>query len=208
MSYPTVKALPLLTDTKSTTTDGTSQVTNDQSINETKLIVDKRKREDSNEDGGEEADGRTMLFILDTSLCTNLPTVSQSSCTNITSSGQSHLFKNTPNVSTSSDQSLSILNSCLDILLYQDGNRRPLTPSLLKLAEDAKSKVGEANALFLEGLCFPGGRLKRFLEAEAKGCDHPVMYYFMGECHRGGDDAVEENDNQALVYYDKAIAGI
>lgn len=120
-------------------------------------------------------------------------------------SGKSKRFKPTPNVSTSSDLSLSILNNCLDSLLYQDGKRRPLTHNTLKLIEDAKSKVGEANALFLKGLISSADRFELLSTAEGKGCEHPIMYYFLGAFYSRG---VGKSESKAIEYCDKAIAGM
>lgn len=111
------------------------------------------------------------------------------------------------NMSPSSDPPLSILDTCLDALFYQDGELKFLTHNTPNLIEDAKSQVGEANALFLAGSCSRAGRLKYFVAAEEKGCDHPILYYSMAECYRRGDKDIGMDKTKAIEYYNKAIAG-
>lgn len=109
------------------------------------------------------------------------------------------------------DPSLTALNDCIEALLYQDGAFRSLTHSTLKLLEDTKARVGEVNALFLEGLHAFGRQrasFKYFLEAEEKGCTHPVLYFFMGDCFDLGLGGIEKNAAKALEYYTKSIEGM
>lgn len=101
----------------------------------------------------------------------------------------------------------AILNACLDALFYHDGKAKLLTHNTLRLIEDAISRVGEANALFLEGLRSSADDLNYLLEAEMKGCDHPVLYYTLGSLYSCDDRFNDMNITKTLDYYDKAIKG-
>lgn len=103
------------------------------------------------------------------------------------------------------------LQACLDVLLYVDAASRPLTHNSLKRLNDAMMKLSEANRLFIEGVraFIRGGSPYKYLsQAEQEGCDHPILHYFLAECHKQGDKGVAKNSTKALVYYDKAIQGV
>lgn len=103
-----------------------------------------------------------------------------------------------------------LLNKCLDALMYQNAELRPPTHSTLRLIEDAKSKLGEANASLIEGIRmfkFDQASFKWFAKAEEKGCKHPALYYFMGMCYADGGTGVDKDDSKTLEYYDMTIAG-
>lgn len=110
------------------------------------------------------------------------------------------------------DQVLSIVNDCVNALLYQDGVHRYPHTGLLKQIKDVKEQVGKANALFLEGLRqFVYDSLTPFehlAEAEEKGCNHPVMYYFLGECYSKGTRGIAKDATKAFEYYTKALGGM
>lgn len=105
--------------------------------------------------------------------------------------------EDTPNVSLHNETAETILETCLDVLFYQDGMRKPLTHCTLKLIENAKTRVGQANSLFLEGLTTSKDGIKSFLEAEDKGCNRPLLLYLLGDYYCG-DDKVDdiEDDNE------------
>lgn len=101
---------------------------------------------------------------------------------------------------------------CLDALLYEDNEPRQLTYRSLKVLQDAKMIIGEANALFIEGirLYYHQSRLsafKCFSEGAKRGCVHPLLYYFMGECYRYSGQSSNTEGAKALEYYEKAIQG-
>lgn len=112
-----------------------------------------------------------------------------------------------------SDPQQTTLNSCLDALLYESGELRPLTHNFLKLLEKTKMVVGNTDALFLDGIshylrrAFPSA-LRCLSEAEEKGCKHPILYYFMGECYNSEEKGLDKNSTKALDYYNKAIEGM
>lgn len=99
------------------------------------------------------------------------------------------------------------LSACLDTLVYQDGECKPLTHRMLKYLEEAKARLDEASALFIEGLHNITHGFRLFSEAEEKGCEHPVLYYFMGECYRKGEKGATQDFSKASDYYDMAIKG-
>lgn len=109
------------------------------------------------------------------------------------------------------DQLHTSINDCLDVLLNQDRSLKDLTLRALQLVEDVKAKVGEANALFIDGVRLfnrPSNPFNYFSEAEDMGCTHSALYYFMGECYRDGDMGVKGDASMAIEYYTKAIAGM
>lgn len=108
------------------------------------------------------------------------------------------------------DQAHMTLNTCLDALLYQDGLIKCRTHTTLKLIEETKAKVGEAYALFLEGIrYFKIGTtsFRVFSEAEDKGCEHPILFYFMGLCYKDGLSGATTNNRKAFEYLAKSIGG-
>lgn len=103
------------------------------------------------------------------------------------------------------------LNACLNALLYQDGGIRNFTHTTLKMIEESKGKLGEANTLFIEGIrrfAYHDIAFKYLSEAEKKGCKHPVLYYFLGDCYRSGYKGVDVDDDKALHYFNKAMEGM
>lgn len=103
------------------------------------------------------------------------------------------------------------VEECLDILLYNDDQQRPLTlNSLYSLVVRKRMIVGPAG-LFIKGIRqFDRDKasFKCFAQAEKEGCDHPILHYFLGECYRLGDKGVNKDTSRALEYYDKAIKGM
>lgn len=183
----------------------------DQSTPVTKMIGVKRKRDENSDE--ETVDGKTVKTRPYTRrrtarlLGTETQVVREAD--RETSQPKAVISAtDTSNVSHLDDPSQTSLNSYLDVLLYQDGELKPLTHNTLKLIEDVKSHVDEANALFLEGLCSFRNRLELLSTAEKKGCDHPIMYYFLGECYKTGDKGVKKDNHKSLEYYTKAIAGM
>lgn len=103
-----------------------------------------------------------------------------------------------------------LFNAALSALLYGDGERRPLTHKTLRLIEDAVA-INPSDGLLLVGIMMMGIRkkdaLKHFQEAEEKGSSHPLLYYYLGECYRLGNFGVRRDEIEALMYYEKCIAG-
>lgn len=111
----------------------------------------------------------------------------------------------------SEQQQAEALKTCLDTLFYEDGSFRPITLHSLELLKDAKKHLDEANTLFIAGILpLLGGRLsaKHLIEAEEKGCDHPILYCLLGECYKVGQAGIAKDDTKAMEYYDKAIEGM
>lgn len=117
---------------------------------------------------------------------------------------------------------LATLNACLDVLVYQDGALKPVTSNTIKLIEEAKGKLSEANALFIKGiLVYEGNDILHYQpqqtdllayeylsEAHTKGCQHPILYYFLGECCRRVYDGEESIIARGLQFYDMAAKGM
>lgn len=104
----------------------------------------------------------------------------------------------------------TLINECLDALLFQNAAFRHPTHRKLKFIEGAKAKMSEANASLIEGIRmfkFYDVPFRLFVEAEGKGCKHPALYYFIGECYRDRCRGVDQDDSKAVEYYDMAIAG-
>lgn len=102
------------------------------------------------------------------------------------------------------------LQTCLDALLYPDILSRPLTHNTLKIIDNAQTKLDHSDALFVEGLRqFSRADAPWLLlsEAEKKGCDHPLLPYFIGLCYRDGGKGVAKCSSKALEYYNKCIKG-
>lgn len=111
-----------------------------------------------------------------------------------------------------SDDQQASFNTCFDALLYQDGCPKPLTCSTLQCLEASKAILCEADTLFLEGIRRyhqgDDSPFKYFSQAEEKGCKHPALYYYLGECYGVSTRGVTSNHAASLEYYDKAIAGM
>lgn len=113
-----------------------------------------------------------------------------------------------------SDQD-AVLDVVLSALFYGIGERKPLTRNTLKLIEESKPALGEANSLLVEGVLqlglFQGSGesvVKRyFIKAEEKGCNHSILYHYLGECYYKGKMGIARNVPIALEYYTRAIAG-
>lgn len=102
------------------------------------------------------------------------------------------------------------LDICLNTLLYQDAELQDLSRRSLNLLDSTMTKISERNVLFIKGVRqfgFSGASFKHFSEAEAMGCVHPALYYFLGECYRLGDKGTVGNAAKALEYYDMALKG-
>lgn len=102
------------------------------------------------------------------------------------------------------------LDACLNVLVYKDGTEKSLTHSTLKLIKESRPKIGEANALFLEGLQRHFGlrpAFKYFSEAEKKGCNHPLLCYYMGICYHSSG-GVPRDVIKASECFGKAINGM
>lgn len=115
------------------------------------------------------------------------------------------------NATNEAKQRISILTSCLDALMYQDGERKPLTHNRIKLIEGAKVMLNEADSLCLEAACRWGSDptlFKSLMEAGEMGCEHPALYYFLGECYSHGDRGIFVDITMAFEYYIKAIRGM
>lgn len=100
-----------------------------------------------------------------------------------------------------------VLNVVLDALVTEGGTRKALTHHTLKLIKAAKPVVGEANTLLLEGILrhqFVSGSSRFFLEAEAKGCTHPLLYHYLGCCYYEEID-IPSDDDKANYYFTKLI---
>lgn len=98
-----------------------------------------------------------------------------------------------------------LINSVIDSLFYQDSLRKPLTNGLLEEINATKKLLREADSLFLDGLCPPdlSDAFIYLSEAETKGCNHPLLYYFLGLCHQ----FQSKDTPKAIQYYEKAVAG-
>lgn len=192
----------------SNTTNETTRLVGDQSTNATQLIGIKRKIGDISE--CKNVDDGLNQRTPGNPLALNMSTALKTSRSSTKRSVKPDAFDDIFNESNLNERSSSLLSDCLGALLYQDGEHKPLTHSTLKRIEDAKSKLDVANALFLDGI----GRLERdpvpskiLSEAEEKGCNHPILYYFLGQCH-SRERSDEYNEAKAIEYYMKAIAGM
>lgn len=102
------------------------------------------------------------------------------------------------------------LNEVLSALVYGDGSCKPIVHRTLKLYNDLKEVMGEANSLFVEAL------LERntpyystlLLEARAKGCHHPVFYRHLAHCYYNGSKSIPQDTSKALDYGIKAVSGM
>lgn len=105
------------------------------------------------------------------------------------------------------DHQREVINAVLDALFYDDGLRRPLTRATNKLIEETKLLVDESYALFLDELTslsshqFPS----LLVEAEKKGCQHPLLYIHLGDAYAGQHIASDTASSKASEYYCKAI---
>lgn len=98
------------------------------------------------------------------------------------------------------------LEHVLGLIISESGGRSDLTHYILKVANESKRVVGEANALLIEGLLqfdLETDMLKTFLEAEQKGCDHPLLYHYIAEYYR----LKNEDVSKVFEYSAKAISG-
>lgn len=99
-----------------------------------------------------------------------------------------------------------VLNAVLDALLYEDGSHKPYTRSLLELCDRSKSAMGIANALFVEGIIQVNiFDPTLFLAAERKGCQHPMLYHFLGHCFSRSPG--KNHKSRVLDYFAKVISG-
>lgn len=94
--------------------------------------------------------------------------------------------------------------------LITDSKIQPLIHRTLQVINTLKSKLNEANLLLVEGLlCYSidRGPFKYFAEAEIQGCNHPLLFFYSGECYREGNRGVPKDISKAIEYYDMSIAG-
>lgn len=107
----------------------------------------------------------------------------------------------------------ALVNAYLTAVLYQDGHVRPFTMSALKVVEECKAKLDQPHALLVEGIHqrhfanFGGDSFKCFTEAEEMGCDHPVLYYYLGDYYQRIGTGAEEDFGMAIEYFTKGIHG-
>lgn len=103
------------------------------------------------------------------------------------------------------------LHAYLEAFLDEYGCPRPYTYRTHLLLETLKPKLGEANALLIEGLRQYNTGNVPFVylsQAKEKGCDHPFLHLYLGYCYSSGDRGVALNGLKALECYDKAIQGM
>lgn len=116
-----------------------------------------------------------------------------------------------PDPATSRKLQEDAINAILATILKQEGTFKLLCYKALDFIHETKQKLNQANALFIDGVLQyykdPPPALA-FLEAEALGCDHPLLYHFLGECYREDDKGVPQDDSKAAEYYIKAINGM
>lgn len=105
------------------------------------------------------------------------------------------------------------LTAVLDVLLYEDGKRRPLTKKTLDYIDTIIPTLDESHALLIDGILQFGiiPNAHRLLsKAEAGGCVHPLLYYYLGKCFCDPLQKTKRMRNHAtrsIEYYMKAIAG-
>lgn len=103
-----------------------------------------------------------------------------------------------------------VLNDVLDALTYEDQTPKGLCYSIPKLLEDSKPRMGEANALFIEGVFryhWSTDAFDYFSEAEQKGCRHPELYRYLASCYASGNKGVREDASKTLEYSSLVIGG-
>lgn len=105
------------------------------------------------------------------------------------------------------------LTTVLDVLLYDDGWRKDLTRKSNDFIDTATAALSRSYTLLVDGIVhFTTATFARRLlvEAEAEGCDHPILYYYLGKCFcdsvQGNNDVVNPA-SKAIEYYMKAVAG-
>lgn len=105
-----------------------------------------------------------------------------------------------------------LLTETRNAMNTDDGEIKSLTPHSLELL-DAAIKSGHPDAYFLRGLTYqeeaPGEAVKWYHYAEAQGCKHPDMYYFLGKHYsqRYMDMINARDPALANAYFEKAIGG-
>lgn len=103
------------------------------------------------------------------------------------------------------------LNDILNILFYENREHKPITHSTLKYIYASRTALGEANALLIDGIIqfdLIDKPYKLFSEAEAKGCTHPMLYYYIAHCHKCFSDVGTPKDpEKAFEYFIKATNG-
>lgn len=100
------------------------------------------------------------------------------------------------------------LNAVMEALLEGDGQRKGMTHKTLEYIDKAKRTLSEADSLLIDGIVqftyhYP---LPRLLKAEEKGCTHPKLYHYLGECYRTCFANPIDYAPIATEYYDKAIS--
>lgn len=110
------------------------------------------------------------------------------------------------------EEQRTTVEACVKALLYDDLSLRPISLTTHKFIMEAKVKLGEANALFIEGVrqykyWLPNSLFKYFSEAEAKGCEHPLLYYFIGQYYLTTNNGTPEDLDKAIEYYNKLRKG-
>lgn len=103
----------------------------------------------------------------------------------------------------------ALFAEALEALTYDDGQRRPTTTRTLNLI-DAVFKTGSPNAYILKGierLLCECEALECLLEAEARGCTHPLLYYYLGTCYWPIGVRSDKNLSKSMAYHTKALGG-
>lgn len=108
-----------------------------------------------------------------------------------------------------SDYSSDHIDPILDLLLNEDYTLgRSLCHRTLKLIDDVIA-TGHPDGLFLMGLClYPDQAFEWWKAAEQKGSTNPLLYYFLGDCHRKGTRTAGEDQGKATYYYERSIQGM
>lgn len=105
-----------------------------------------------------------------------------------------------------------IINTIWNALFYkdEDDNKRVINHHTLKIINNLKKSLSEADGLLIEGilgLYFDRDCNKYFIESEKKGCHHPLLYHYLGRIYCLGQEDVVTDHNKAIEYFTKAVAG-
>lgn len=94
-----------------------------------------------------------------------------------------------------------MINCILNEVFYNGRRRKDLTLRTLKRINELIPFLDEANALFIEAIRDPETGFGGLLEAERKGCCHPMLYCILADCYRNYYDrpsTVMEYANQVI----------
>lgn len=128
-----------------------------------------------------------------------LPSISESKCSN----------DDEPSLTANETQE-TIIEKCLNQLLDHQGEFISQTATTRQMLDRAIAKLDQANALFIEVLRdheFDRNIFSRLSEAENLGCNHPILYYFMGKYLLRGCYIADWDPSETFEYLDKALAG-